>query len=65
MSGSKRDACAGGKEIVSDLDRARMGMAMSVDIGTKEKKGQSQPESKRHPKSSMLQVTAKQGGAGN
>ena len=65
MSGSKRDACAGGKEIVSDLDRARMGMGMSVGIGTKEKKGQSQPESKRHPNSTMLQVTAKQGGAGN
>jgi hypothetical protein len=65
MSGSKRDACAGGKEIVSDLDRARMGMTMSVGIGAKEQKGQSQAESKRHPKSTMLQVTAKQGGAGN
>ena len=63
MSGSKRDACAGGKEIVSDLDRPRMRMTMG--IGTKQKKGQSQAESKRHPKSTMLQVTAKQGGAGN
>ena len=65
MSGSKRDACAGGKKIVSDLDRARMGMGMTVGIGAKEQKGQSQPESKRHPKSSMLQVTSKQGGARN
>ena len=65
MSGSKRDACAGGKKIVSYFDRARMGMGMTVGIGAKEQKGQSQPESKRHPKSSMLQVTAKQGGAGN
>ena len=63
MSGSKRDACAGGKKIVSDLDRARMGM--TVGIGAKEQKGQAQAESKRHPKSSMLQVTAKQGGPGN
>ena len=65
MSGSKRDACTGGKEIVSDLDRTRMGMTMSMGIGAKEQKGQSQAESKRHQKSTMLQVTAKQGGAGN
>ena len=65
MSGSERNACAGGKEIVGDLDRARMGMTMSVSFGAKEQKGQSQAESKRHPKSTMLQVTAKQGGAGN
>jgi hypothetical protein len=61
MSGSKRDACAGSKEIVSDLDRARMGMivAMSMGIRSKKKKDQSKPESKRHQESSMLQVTAK------
>ena len=65
MSGSKRDACAGGKEIVSDLDRARMGMRMTMGIGTKQKEGQPQPESQGNPESTMLQVTAKQGRAGN
>ena len=63
MSGSKRDACAGGKEIVSDLDRARMGMTMG--IGPKQKEGQAQPESQGNPESAMLQITAKQGRAGN
>ena len=63
MSGSKRDACAGGKEIVGRFDRPCM--SMTVGIGAKEQKGQSQAESKRHPKSSMLQVTSKQGGTRN
>lgn len=67
MSGSKRDACAGGKKVMGDLNRPGMGMivTMSMGIRPKKKKDQSKPESKRHPESSMLQVTAKQSGTGN
>jgi|GEM_PF-7079153 hypothetical protein len=67
MPGSKRDSCAGGKKVMGDLNRPGMGMivTMSMGIRPKKKKDQSKPESKRHPESSMLQVTAKQSGTGN
>ena len=67
MSGSKRNSRAGGKKVMGDIDGPGMGMivAMSMGIRPKKKKGQSKPESKRHPESSMLQVTAKQSGTGN
>ena len=67
MSGSKRDSRAGGKKVMGDIDGPGMGMivTMSMGIRPKKKKDQSKPESKRHPESSMLQVTAKQSGTGN
>ena len=44
-----------------------MGMivAMPMGNGTKENIGQSQPESQKNPRLTMLQVTAKQSGTGN
>tara|TARA_Y100000588_G_C13953966_1_gene795653 strand:- start:391 stop:705 length:315 start_codon:yes stop_codon:yes gene_type:complete len=52
---------------MSYLNRPGMGMivTMHMGIGTKENKGQSQPESQENPKLTMLQVTAKQSGTGN
>ena len=67
MPGSKGDSRASGKKVMGDLNRPGMEMivAMSMGIRTKKKKDQAQPESKRHPESTMLQVTAKQSGTGN
>tara|TARA_B100000579_G_C22414414_1_gene657813 strand:- start:216 stop:494 length:279 start_codon:yes stop_codon:yes gene_type:complete len=52
---------------MSYLNRPGIGMivTMPMGIGTKENKGESQPKSQGNPKLTMLQVTAKQSGAGN